>query len=478
MASNEGERIVESLERKLTEEEVSRRDFFVKAGKAGIAAGGLLSFPAFLAACGGGTTTTTAATTATTTAATTATTAGQTATTAAAATGKTFADIFPGGAAAGQGVTFQDGMMLAMTGQGSFFGKVMSQGAQFAAKQIKANGGPDFVINIADHESGLVPPAMAGMRRLTTQNKIKTLQTSYGAPSEAIIPLIQTSKVLSFNGGGSSPGQLSKDFLWMTRMLFAYDPTDGGLAWLAKEKPDAKKLALVGTNENGVEVWKEKAPRIWPKLQSGGTIVATEIHDVGLTDFAPIIARVKAAGADAVFTVSFGDDLGYMVKQFREANYEGPIVGIEFTEQAAKVAGASYDTYNFATDYFDVESKNPWTAMFVKEYTAEYGEAPEYYGSNYYEQVFVIWELVRRVIAAGGDPQDTTLLQQALKDKPEFYSVYGGDESTVGTMSFDLNDHSISKPMGVFGVKGGKPFLIVPIKKVSATDDPATALLA
>lgn len=477
MASNEGERIVESLERKLTEEEVSRRAFFIKAGKAGIAAGGLLSFPAILAACSSGTTTTTAATTATTGAVATTTTAGATETTAGIAGGMTFADIFPGGEAAGQGITFQDGMMLAMTGQGSFFGKVMSRGAQLAAKQIKANGGPDFVVTIADHESGLVPPAMTGMRRLTTQNKIKTLQTSYGAPSEAIIPLIQSGKVLSFNGGGSSPGQLSKDFLWMTRMLFAFDPADGGLAWLAKNKPDAKKLAVIGTNENGVEVWKEKAPRIWPKLSSGGTIVANEIHDVGLTDFAPIIARVKAAGAQAVFTVSFGDDLGYMVKQFREANFEGPIVGIEFTDQAAKVAGASYDTFNFATDYFDAESKNPFTALFAKAHIAEYGEPPEYYGSNYYEQVFVIWELIRRVIAKKGDPQDTTQLQQALVDKPEFYSVYGGDEKTVGTMAFDVKDHSISKPMGVFGVKGGKPFLIAPIKRVSATDDPATALL-
>ena len=462
-----------SLERNLMQEELSRRAFFAKAGKAGLAAGGLLSFPALISACSGSTTTTTAATE--TTAITTATTAG--ATTATAATGGlTFADIFPGGQAAGEGIAFQDGMMLAMTGQGSFFGKVMSRGAQLAAKQIKENGGPEFVITIADHESGLVPPAVTGVRRLITQNKIKTLQTSYGAPSEAIIPLVQDNKVLTFNGGGSSPGQLSKDYLWMTRMLFAYDPTDGALTWLAKNQPNVKKLAVVGTNENGVEVWKEKAPRIWPQL-SGGSIVATEIHDVGATDFAAVIARVKAAGADAVFTVSFGDDLGYMVKQFREANYEGPIVGIEFTDQAAKVAGATYDTYVFATDYFDVESKNPFTAQFVEAHIAEYGEPPEYYGSNYYEQVFVIWELMRRVIANGGDPQDSAQLQQALIDKPEFYSVYGGDEGTVGTMSFDLNDHSISKPMGVFGVKCGKPYLLAPIKKVSASDDPASALL-
>jgi len=58
----------------------------------------------------------------------------------------------PGGKAAGQGVTINDGMMLAVTGQGSFYGRVMSRGAKLAAKQITAAGGPSFNISIADHE--------------------------------------------------------------------------------------------------------------------------------------------------------------------------------------------------------------------------------------------------------------------------------------------------------------------------------------
>ena len=39
-----------------------------------------------------------------------------------------------------------------------------------------------------------------------------------------------------------------------------------------------------------------------------------------------------------------------MVKRFREAAVEIPIVGIEFTQDAQTIAGESYDTYVFATD--------------------------------------------------------------------------------------------------------------------------------
>ena len=175
----------DQVEAALSERGVSRREFLDRAARLGLAAGGAMTYASFIAACAGPTSTTTTA------------------------ASSDIKKLFPGsGKEIGQGTTIQDGMMLAMTGQGSFFGKVMSRGAKLAAKQIQAAGGPQFTITIADHQSGLVPPAVTGVRQLITRNKIVTLQTSYGAPSEAIIPLIEENKVLTFNGGGSSPGQL------------------------------------------------------------------------------------------------------------------------------------------------------------------------------------------------------------------------------------------------------------------------------
>jgi ABC-type branched-subunit amino acid transport system substrate-binding protein len=114
----------------------------------------------------------------------------------------------------------------------------------------------------------------------------------------------------------------------------------------------------------------------------------------------------------------------------------------------------------------------------VDAYRAKYNKDPEYYGSNYYEQVFVFWELVKRVIASGGDPSDPKALQDALMADPKFKSVYGGSATAVGEVTFDTTDHSISKPMGVFTVKDGKPVLDQEIVKVKAGADPMTALVA
>jgi len=390
---------------------------------------------------------------------------------------KALQDIFgPGGKAGGSEVTLSAGMLLAMTGQGSFFGKVMSQGAKLAAAQIKSAQGITYDIQIADHKSGDVPSALTGTRQLVTQSQIKILQTSYGAPSEAIVPLIGQNKLLSFNGGGSSPGQVGKPFLWQTRMIFGDDPAPGALAWIAKNVPDAKKLAIVGTKENGVAGAKTIGPAVWEQL-TGGSVVANEQHDVGATDFSSIIARIKSSSPDAILTFSFGDDVGYLVKQLREANVKVPIMGIEFTAQAAKVAGAAYDTYNFATDFYDPKNPNPWNKVFVAGHKETFGEDPEYYGANYYEEVFFVWDLVRRVLADGGDATDTTALQTALEKNPTFKSLYGGDASTTGEVKFNPDDHTISKPMGVFKVAGGQPVKIADIVKIAAGSDPTKALV-
>ena len=387
-------------------------------------------------------------------------------------------EIFgPGGEEGGSGVTLAAGMLLAVTGQGSFFGKVMSQGAQLAAAQIKSADGITYDVTVADHKSGDVPTAISATRQLVTQDNIKILQTSYGAPSEAIVPQIAQNKLLSFNGGGSSPGQVGKDFLWQTRMIFGDDPAPGALAWIAKEFPDARKLAIIGTQENGVAGAAEIAPAAWTAL-TGGQVVANEQHDVGATDFSSIVARVKSTAPDAILTFSFGDDVGYLVKQLREANVTVPIMGIEFTDQAAKVAGSAYDTYNFATDFYDPKNPNPWNKIFVQGHNEMFGEDPEYYGANYYEMVFFVWELVRRVLADGGDPEDTTQLQDSLKSNPTFKSLYGGTAEETGEVTFNADNHTISKPMGVFSVKGGQATKVADIVKVDASADPSTALVA
>lgn len=388
-------------------------------------------------------------------------------------------EIFgPGGKAAGQGVTVPVGMVLAMTGPGAFTGEVMSRGAKLAAAQIEAAGGPRFEISIADHQGGQVAPGVAGARRLITQEKVPVLLSSYGGVTKALIPLVKQNQVLTFNGGGPDPTQAGHDFLWLPANYYADDSSAGSLAYIAREYPDAKRLVIVGTEENGVNALRNLVPKFWPQIRDGGTVVGRETHKVGQTDFTQLVARVKAARPDVIWTASFGNDMGYLMKALRQAGVQAPVMGTELSPEACKVARKEYDTFTFAGSYFDPQTtKNPWATLFSSSYKKAYNQDAEIYGGTYYEGMFIVWELVKRVIADGGDPNSGPALQAALEKDPTFKTILGGSPDEVATLTMDPQDHSGSRPLGVYSVKGCQAQPVAEIKKVPENEDPSSALV-
>ncbi len=54
--------------------------------------------------------------------------------------------------------------------------------------------------------------------------------------------------------------------------------------------------------------------------------VGEDLHPLAQTrDFAPYIAKIKAAGADTVITGNWGSDLGLFMKAANEGGYNGKI---------------------------------------------------------------------------------------------------------------------------------------------------------
>lgn len=369
------------------------------------------------------------------------------------ATIDTLQDIFgEGGEASGEGLEIPVGMDLAVTGSNASVGQVMQRGAELAAAQIEAAGGPKFVISIADHKGGDVAAGVSGAQRLINEDGIAAMLSSYGNITQALVPLMQQNEVLMFNGGGPDPTQANKDYLWLPANYYGDAAVAGELAYLAETNPDATKLALIGQTENGVNAYENLAGPLWEEI-TGGEVVAKETTQVGATDYTQLVARIRAAAPDVIWTTSYGQDIGYIVKALRQAGVTAPIVGQELSEGACTVAEDSYSTYQFGGSYFSAETAvSPWAQLYAETYEAAYDQAPEYYGATYYEDLFIIWDLVKRVIADGGDPKDGAQLQAALEADPEFASVIGGDASSVGTLSMDPETHAGSRPMGVYAV--------------------------
>jgi branched-chain amino acid transport system substrate-binding protein len=386
-----------------------------------------------------------------------------------------------GGPEAGEGEELNYGMLLAVTGTGSFYGKVMSQGAELGAEKITEAGGPGFNISIGDHESGLIPPGVSATRELTSQDGDSVLATSFGGVSEAIAPIVAQGKVLTYNGGGASPGQLEKPYLWMTRMVYGDASAAGSLAWMAKAFPEDKKLAILGTKENGLNATENLVPEWWPEVQEGGTITGTQYFEVGTTDFGSVVAKVKAQNPDIIYSTSFGNDSGNLIKALRQNGVDVPVMLVEYTPETCEIGGSSFTNVYAGGDFFDTENPNPFTQWYVKEYEAKYNEEPEFYGANYFEMTTLTWELMNQVREEGGDPTSGEDLNSALEkdaeEGKEFKSLYGGAKGEVGTVSFEPKLHTIEKPMAIYKTDKCEPEQVAVIKQVAEGEDPSTGLV-
>jgi hypothetical protein len=148
------------------------------------------------------------------------------------------------------------------------------------------------------------------------------------------------------------------------------------------------------------------------------------------------------------------------MNQVQTADLGSTIVGFELTPDGVNASKGAYDKlgWTFAYDFFDaVEPISPLARLFVDEFQAKYGEPPDFYAANYYEDALDLWELIRRIIGGGGSVIDGPSLDAALQSNLTLVSVYGGDAHTVGSYTLDARTHSVLKrPMGVFEYKEGK----------------------
>ena len=456
---------------------VSRREFMKLAGLAGAGLTMVGGLGGILAACGSAaTTTTTAATTATTTATTattgsvtTAATAGGTTTSAAssgtidAASLKKMLNI-PDGAAAGQGLTLNLGSALPLSGGGAFYGEHQASGIKLAIPLIEAMGGPHFNVTFYDIQMGVAQLGVDAIRKMASSDTHMALVGWCAASGAEIAPAEQNKILLVDGGGGTSVGWQGKDFFWGTRAIPTVDSVRGTLLYVKQKLPDAKNVALL-TQSYGTQIdtpIDETAKKNIEDL--GFTHVGTVLVPLDAVEFSDAINKLKAMKPDIIFGLPLdGPAPVAFMKQYATSGMKAMVVCTDYTVDNAKLAGSAYENnYWYSGEEFLVaQPGSPWTKYFIDTYHQNYKGEPDAFVANFYEDTFLLWDLVRRVIAKGGDPKDGAALQAELIANPTFMSVYGGTADAVGTYSLDLKIHSVaSKTNYIFAIKDTMPDLL------------------
>ncbi len=358
----------------------------------------------------------------------------------------------------GGGMSFQLGAVYPLTGSGALGISRSTDITALAFKQIKALGGPDFKLVLKDNKSGDPQAGVQAARELGFA-KVPMMLSSYAADLAAMLRGIKQYKIFSLDGsGGTSLFAQGASYFWGTIAITPDDALPGAIKYLQAKHPEIKKISSCGWDLGGL------SDEVFDDINAlfKGTAFTRGVDErtpVGATDYSASIQKIKASNPDIVMLFIYANDVGYFMKQYATSGINKPVFAFAHTDSAAHIAGKAYEGLYFAFDFFNYDNPpNAWGKHLVSSFRAQSGGlSPDYYAANAYEDIFTIWACIRRVLKKGGNPNDGTQLDAALRTNPTFPSVYGTNPHGAGTISFDLTSHSVkARPMTVGQYKGGR----------------------
>lgn len=212
----------------------------------------------------------------------------------------------------------------------------------------------------------------------------------------------------------------------------------------AKDQFGIKSVVVVAPNDQGGTDIASVDADVYT---ANGIAATTEYYQRGTANFAPIVTRILSHNPDAVDTASSApSDAGVLVKQLRQAGFNGPIgrLGGAATDEILRISGGSEVLKN-AYWYENVAIADPRVRAVYDDYRRVMGaDAPE-------NTTMVLWvaagRLLLKAISEAGTITDTkavaaTLRRQTVDDK------YLGQGRWTGQKFFGINQE-ISYPFGI-----------------------------
>ncbi len=360
----------------------------------------------------------------------------------------------------GAGAAFKLGAALTLSGPSAANGASMQKAIELGIEHIKAAGGPAIQLSVKDIKGPDPVAAKQAASELAAEG-VPVKITSMGDGLGAMLADTDKDKILSLDGvGGAQVFTRGTQYFYGTREVAPSDAAPGALEWFKRAHPEGRTVGLVGVDLGPLNQAIQADMKA--KIEASGLVFNGLWETITPTsqDYANMIAKVKKNEPDLLWVAFGGAAPGAFTAQAKAAGVGSELVGIEFTQEAVKASKGVFesDGFKFAMDYFDAAAPaNPLAKLFAESYKKAYGAEPDFYAANAYEETLMVWDLIRRVKAAGGDPADSAQLKAALEKEPVFASVYGGDAATVGSLEIDTETHGVARrPMGVFEYKAGK----------------------
>lgn len=337
---------------------------------------------------------------------------------------------------------FKYGAIMPVTGPIPQYGEYFIRGSQVALEDLEKSGwigGRKIRIVLED---GKADPkiSLAAMNKLVNIDKVPIVETLVTPVVMAIGPVAQQNSVVLINTAAQSLAiRKLGDFIFSLNPLA--DQVMDVTVKYASQGLKAKNVAIMHVNNDYGRSVAATFKQLFEK--EGGKIGATEIINMGETDFTTHLTKIKFAKADLIFMVAHEAELGYALKKGKQIGLTTPFLATPgmVAPMTFEIAGDAIEGVKSAYYVFDPNGTERMRS-FSKKYKDKFGVLPSVYAAYSYDSVM----LYAAALKAGA--------KTGPKIKDYYYSLRDF-EGVSGPITFDKDGINMAPPV-IREVKGNK----------------------
>ena len=305
---------------------------------------------------------------------------------------------FAGGQQTAPANTIKIAVAFPMTGDNSEYGKSFLTAAQIITEKYnKAGGvlGKQIELVIYDDMNKPDEAASIAQKIVSDKNIIGVLGHFSSGVSMAASPTYQENKVIEISNTASHP-DYSKAGDYIFRNNTVINVEFNAIVDVLVNDLKLNKIGVIAIKTD----WGKTAGGIADKLINDNpklTLVAHEDVLETSDDHGPAIAKLRAAGAQAVVAVGMYSLYGPLARQYKEVDPNIQLMGVSnaYTQQIIQLGGSAVEGLIAPVSFF-AGSEDPETKTFVDEFKKRFGMEPSALAAQAYDSMGIFFEAIKK----------------------------------------------------------------------------------
>ncbi len=229
------------------------------------------------------------------------------------------------------------------------------------------------------------------------------------------------------------------------------DPFQGGsMAKFAASELKATTAAIIYNNADTYSIGLRDA-FMETASEIGLTVTTTEAYGASDIDFRAQLTNIIKTNPDVLF-IPYYYNVTYMIcSQARELGYTGTFLGVDGTDGVLSIEGADVSVFDglFFANHYSIDSDNPLTQAFIKEYKERYGATPNALAALGYDGAMIVCDALERVYNDGVTIDGESSYEAIIE------ALRATDlDGVTGHITFDENNNPV-KTLSIIQIKDG-----------------------